>query len=59
MMVTPSPPNTAPGSLPAAPATKFSRIPMYNGHADGGMFVTYDSSPSILHVTSVGKQSPI
>jgi hypothetical protein len=32
---------------------------MYNGHADGGMFVTYDSSPSILHVTSVGKQSPI
>ena len=36
-----------------------SRIPMYKGHADGGMFVTYDGSCSIWHVTYVGKQSPI
>ena len=31
----PSPPSTAPGTAPTAPATKVICIPMKNGHATG------------------------
>jgi hypothetical protein len=59
-MAAPSPPNTAPGTTSVYRADyEVSRIPMHNGHADGGMFATCDNSRSIWHVTYFGKQSPI